>query len=90
MLASLRKLLARTEITSRGASDALTAFGELRITLYPVTDLLDRIWRLRGWLTPYDASYVALAEVLELPLVTTDARLARSRGHRAEIVSYLG
>ena len=35
--------------------------------------------------TAYDAIYVALAEVLGGRLLTRDGRLARSRGHSAEI-----
>jgi len=50
--------------------------------------LLDRMWELRDNLTAYDASFVALAEVLGAPLVTTDARLAASPGHRATIEAY--
>jgi predicted nucleic acid-binding protein len=38
-------------------------------------------------MTAYDASYVALAEALSCPLVTTDERLARAHGHDAEIRS---
>ena len=47
----------------------------------------DRIWELRDSLSAYDAAYVALAEALAVPLLTTDARLARAGGHRAEIVA---
>jgi predicted nucleic acid-binding protein len=36
-------------------------------------------------LTVYDAAYVALAEILDAPLVTRDGRLAASSGHRARI-----
>jgi predicted nucleic acid-binding protein len=32
------------------------------------------------------AAYVALAEALDMPLLTCDAKLSRSRGHRAKIV----
>jgi predicted nucleic acid-binding protein len=46
---------------------------------------MERIWELRHTLSAYDASYVALAELLPAPLVTCDARLARSSGHSAEI-----
>jgi predicted nucleic acid-binding protein len=40
---------------------------------------------LRHNLTAYDAIYVALAEALDAPLVTRDAFLAASPGHRARI-----
>lgn len=50
--------------------------------------LLGRIWELRDNVTAYDASYVALAERLDVPLLTCDARLGRSSGHRAEIIAY--
>jgi predicted nucleic acid-binding protein len=36
-------------------------------------------------MSSYDASYVALAELLEAPLLTADARLARSNGARCPI-----
>lgn len=45
----------------------------------------DRAWQLRQNVTVYDALYVALAEALQAPLLTTDARPARSPGHRAAI-----
>ncbi|GAA1021999.1 hypothetical protein Aple_084170 [Acrocarpospora pleiomorpha] len=35
-----------------------------------------------------DGMYVALAELLELPLLTDDAKFAGSTGHRAEIHRY--
>jgi predicted nucleic acid-binding protein len=40
---------------------------------------------LRAALAGYDATYVALAETLDSPLVTCDARLARAHGHRVVI-----
>jgi predicted nucleic acid-binding protein len=47
--------------------------------------LIPRIWELRRSISAYDAAYVALAEVLGAPLLTRDARLGRSHGHRARI-----
>jgi predicted nucleic acid-binding protein len=42
--------------------------------------LLDRCWQLRHNMTIYDAAYVALAEALDVPLVTSDRRLQRASG----------
>ena len=63
----------------------LDEFRALRVHRYPHEPLAIRIWGLRHNLTPYDAAYVALAEGLEAPLVTTDARIAASPGHTAEV-----
>jgi predicted nucleic acid-binding protein len=41
---------------------------------------LVRCWELRDNLTIYDASYVALAEALQVTLLTGDRRLARATG----------
>lgn len=47
--------------------------------------LLDRAWDLRDSVRGWDAMYVALAELLDAPLLTTDARLARAPGPVCEI-----
>jgi predicted nucleic acid-binding protein len=47
--------------------------------------LLPRIWKLRHVVTPYDAAYVALAEALDVVLVTADGRLSRASGVECEI-----
>lgn len=44
-----------------------------------------RVWELRHNLTPYDASYVALAETLDVTLLTADGRLARAPSLRCEV-----
>lgn len=44
-----------------------------------------RAWQLRTALTAYDAMYVALAEALDAPLVTCDARLVRAHSHSAVV-----
>ncbi len=49
------------------------------------TSLLERCWELRANLTVYDAAYVALAELLQVPFLTGDRRLARASGPRCEI-----
>jgi predicted nucleic acid-binding protein len=57
----------------------------MRLTRYPHAALLSRVWELRENFTAYDAVYIALAETLEAPLVTTDARLARAPGVTVEV-----
>lgn len=47
---------------------------------WPLDGLHARVWSLRHNVSPYDAWYVALAESLEVPLATCDARLARANG----------
>jgi len=61
---------------------------EFPIARSPHRPLVDRAWALQHSITPYDAAYVALAEKLGVPLVTTDAKLSRSNGHKAEIEVY--
>jgi len=47
--------------------------------------LIPRVWELRATLTAYDAIYVALAEVLDAPLLTCDAKIASASGHSAKV-----
>jgi predicted nucleic acid-binding protein len=84
----VRRLLALGRVPLARAALLRSHFSGLSITRYPHGLLLDRMWELRDNLTAYDASFVALAEVLDAPLVTTDARLAASPGHRAAIEAY--
>jgi predicted nucleic acid-binding protein len=72
------------------ASASTLAHDELlsmRVDLWPHDRLAERTWELRGALTYYDASYVALAELLEAPLVTLDRRLARAPGPKCAILT---
>ena len=65
------------------ARQALLAFAQMPIERHPQWPFLRRIWELRHNLTAYDAAYVALAEVLDAPLLTCDRALASAPGHRA-------
>lgn len=58
---------------------ALRALPDLVDHRYAHTGgLAEAAWRLRGSITFYDALYVALADALRLPLVTSDGRLTRA------------
>jgi predicted nucleic acid-binding protein len=82
---ALRRLEARELLEPRRAAEALADFARLPVERYPAEGLLSRIWELRVTHTAYDGAYVALAELLAEPLLTADAGLFRSHGHRAEI-----
>ena len=74
----------RTLSCSR-AEEAIAAFLDLDLARYPHDALLPRIWALRKNVTACDAAYLALAEALDAPLLTTDEKLARSPGHKARV-----
>jgi predicted nucleic acid-binding protein len=77
----------------RGALDGLTAtvaHGELiglDVRLWPHRQLAGRAWELRGAVAYADACYVALAELLDAPLVTLDRRLAQAPGPRCAFLT---
>ena len=88
VLHTLRWHTLRGTVSKERGFQAAEALQKLRAVRYPHAALLDRIWKLRENLTAYDAAYVSLAETLDAPLVTTDARLAHASGHRATVELY--
>ncbi len=85
---ALRRLVRLGDIDVGAAEGALARLHDLDLEGYPHEPLLDRIWRLRDHLSAYDAAYVALAEALDAPLLTCDAKLARTpaAARRVELV----
>jgi predicted nucleic acid-binding protein len=81
----LRKQLGVGALDARRAGLAMTDLRELPLRRAPHLPLLARCWELRDNLSVYDAAYVALAEALDAPLVTTDTRLARAPGTTCRI-----
>ncbi|HEY3952735.1 MAG TPA: type II toxin-antitoxin system VapC family toxin [Streptosporangiaceae bacterium] len=70
---------------ARRAALALADLAALPLRRASHRPLLSRCWELRENVTAYDASYVALAEVLGVTLLTGDYRLARATGPRCTI-----
>ena len=82
---ALRRYSLGDKLDPARAQTALEDFAAFRMIRYPHTFFLSRIWQLRLNVTAYDAVYLALAERLKAPLLTRDAALTRSSGHRAQI-----
>lgn len=73
------------QVSADQGASALAVWLAFAVTLHDHSTLAPRIWALRESMTAYDAAYVALAEVLDAPLVTTDGKLARAPGHAARV-----
>ncbi len=86
ILSALRRKAANGEISDQRARTALSDLQSAPLILHTAAADAGRIWELRHNHTPYDAAYIAVAEALDMPLVTTDSRLARGGGHRARII----
>jgi predicted nucleic acid-binding protein len=84
----LRRYSLHGDVTGKQSRLILSLLHEMKAVRYPHAPLAARIWELRENLTAYDATYVALAEVLDAPLVTMDVRLAQAPGIRAEVELY--
>jgi predicted nucleic acid-binding protein len=75
VLSGLRKRERLGTSTAR-ATQALWRWMQAPVERLPHVDLVMDSWALRHSLTACDALYVALAQRLDCPLVTTDLRLA--------------
>lgn len=81
----LRRQATSGLIDARRAQMALDDLNASPLQRAPHLPLLARAWELRANLTVYDAAYVALAEALQVVLLTGDKHLARAPGPRCEI-----
>ena len=81
---ALRRLAREGDLDPELAGKALWRLDDLPVRRVSHEHLIRYAWTLRDNVTFYDALYVALAEMLEEPLITFDGRLARS-GVNAQI-----
>jgi predicted nucleic acid-binding protein len=80
-----RRLLAQGALDERRARLAMTDLLALRLDRVPHGRLVERCWELRENLTVYDGTYVALAEILQVTLLTGDSRIEQAPGPRCPI-----
>jgi predicted nucleic acid-binding protein len=85
VLSVWRRQVREGAMDGRRAALALADLAALPLRRTPHRLLLARCWELHDNLTMYDASYVALAEVLDVTLLTADRRLARTTGPRCTV-----
>lgn len=88
ILHALRRLVLSGAMSEAKAQDIRSDVADLAVARYPHEPLSDRVWELRANLTAYDATFIALAEALAVPLVTCDGALSRAPGHDAVIEHY--
>lgn len=74
----LRRHTLSGELNARDVQRSFDLFRALGVETYPTAPLLNEAFALRDHFTFDDALYVALAQRLEEPLATTDAKLARA------------
>lgn len=84
VLSVLRGLTLGGKLDLVTAEEARRDHFDFTIDRHEVAPLADRIWQLRHQYTSYDAAYLALAEALDAPLYTCDAKLDAG-GHSATI-----
>ena len=84
VVSTLRRLVASRATDAEFGRHCVSRLAALRGTEVPFAALADRIWELRGQVTAYDAAYVALAELFDIPLLTLDHRLRWAKGPRCE------
>ena len=83
---ALRSMVLRGEIDEEAAESARLLAERMIHRRHPHHGVLAaRGWQLRQNVSFYDALYVALAEMLDCPLVTADKRIARALPHMQQI-----
>jgi len=81
VLSVLRRYVAAGLTTAQRGEEAMADLIDLPLRSASHRPLLRRCWELRHNLT----SYVALAETLDVPLLTADGRLADAPGLRCAV-----
>ena len=85
VISIIRRDHLRGRLDSTAAAQAVQDLRDWPGERFAHRPLLDRVWELRQTVRTWDAFYVALAEVMQATLITSDSRLARAPGPRCAI-----
>lgn len=80
-----RRWTLRGDLTEGRGGQLLDDLARLPLERYAHRPLLPRIWELRANVSAYDATYLALAEALDAPLLTRDRALGSVPGCRVDV-----
>ena len=86
VVSALRSLCMRGALADSVADQALRNITTFPGIGFEFEELARRAWQLRHNLTIYDAAYVALAEMIDCPLLTLDRRLVAATGTQCRFV----
>lgn len=82
---ALRHHVRAGEAPAPTATRQLEAWRRVGLVRHASPSLLARVWELRENLTAYDAHYIALAELLECSVITSDRRMVTAPGIRCDV-----
>jgi predicted nucleic acid-binding protein len=85
VLGVVRRAHLRGEVDGTAAAQAIDDLETWPAARVDHRPLLERAWELRESLSAPDALYVALAEMLDAPLLTLDRRITKARGLRCRM-----
>ena len=78
LVSACRRLVISGLLDEADVLERLSGLDDLPIISFDTAGLKVVIMRMRNNFSAYDAGYVALAEILDLPLMTHDLRLKRA------------
>lgn len=87
-ISGLFKMNLRNLITKEFFNNVFRQIQNEDIKLIPSKDLIANMNELLGNITAYDASYVNLARMLNIPLCTSDTKLAKAASPYCQVICF--